>query len=153
MDKFSKTTEIDISDAMGMEDDTPKKSIKWKVVAIVMSVLIAICIWLYVMQTDTALYDREYKNVSVTVVNADGYDVVVSDTVTVKLRGTKSNLADIKFNDCSSNCPLFNLFTHVEPLKHTSILLPLSSIGISSSGTICAITPFPPNLLDILSPV
>ena len=99
MDKFSKTTEIDISDAMGMEDDTPKKSVKWKVVAIVMSVLIAICIWLYVMQTDTALYDREYKNISVTVVNADGYDVVVSDTVTVKLRGTKSNLADIKKAD------------------------------------------------------
>ena len=99
MDKFSKTTEIDISDAMGMEDDTPKKSIKWKVVAIVMSVLIAICIWLYVMQTDTTLYERDYKDISVTVVNENGYNVTVSDTVTVTLKGMKSTLADIKKSD------------------------------------------------------
>ena len=99
MDKFSKTTEIDISDAMGMEDDTPKKSIKWKVVAIVMSVLIAICIWLYVMQTDTTLYERDYKDIPVTVVNANGYDITVSDTVTVTIKGMRSTLADIKKSD------------------------------------------------------
>lgn len=99
MDKFSKTTEIDISDAMGIEDDTPKKSKKGKIIAVILSVLIAICIWLYVMQTDTTLYERDYKDISVTVVNENGYNVTVSDTVTVTLKGMKSTLADIKKSD------------------------------------------------------
>ena len=99
MDKFSKTTEIDISDAMGIEDDTPKKSKKGKIIAVILSVLIAVCIWLYVMQTDTTLYERDYKDISITVVNENGYNVTVSDTVTVTLKGMKSTLADIKKSD------------------------------------------------------
>ena len=99
MDKFSKTTEIDISEAMGMEDDTPKKSKKGKIIAIILSVLVAICIWLYVMQTDTTLYERDYKDIPVTVVNANGYDITVSDTVTGTIKGVRSTLADIKKSD------------------------------------------------------
>ena len=99
MDKFSKTTEIDISDAMGIEDDTPKKSKKGKIIAVILSVLIAVCIWLYVMQTDTTLYERDYKDISITVVNENGYNVTVSDTVTVTLKGMKSTLAEIKKSD------------------------------------------------------
>lgn len=129
MDKFSKTTEIDISDAMGMEDDTPKKSIKWKVIAIIMSVIVAICIWLYVMQTDTALYDREYKNIPVTVVNATDYEVTSCQTVTVKLRGMKSTLADIKKSDIVVRADASSVTSEGEAELHVECILPDNTIA------------------------
>lgn len=99
MDNFTKTTEIDISDSMGMEDDTPKKSNVGKIIALVISLLVAICLWLYVTQTDTQHYDREYKNITVQVINETEYRLTVSDTVTVTVNGMKSSLADLKKAD------------------------------------------------------
>ena len=52
MDRFSKTTEIDISELAAIEDDTPKKSKIGNIIALILSIIIAIFIWLYVMETN-----------------------------------------------------------------------------------------------------
>lgn len=87
MDKFTKTTEIDIS-AMHdvMEEETPKKNKAGKIIAIIISLIAAICIWVYAtekngkIETDTYEVQETFEN------EALDFCVYVS--------GTESQLAD-----------------------------------------------------------
>ncbi len=80
MDKFTKTTEIDIS-AMNdvMEEETPKKSNLGKIISIIVSLIIAIAIWLYITDNDT----KEIIFEDVAVINS-------TETVDVKVVGASN---------------------------------------------------------------
>ena len=95
MDKFTKTTEVDISNMGLIEEDTPQKSKAGKIIAIVISLLLSISIWLYVVETDKTEVEEVYENIVVHVLNEpDGYKVK-AENVTVILTGTNSKLVDI----------------------------------------------------------
>ena len=98
MDKYTKTTEIDISAMNVIEEDPPKKSKLGKVVAIVISLLLAVAIWLYVVETDATMMEDEVENIEVQIINPKKFDVAVKP-VTVVLKGTTSDLVDIKKED------------------------------------------------------
>ena len=99
MDKFTKTTEIDISAMTEMEDETPQKSNAGKIIAMIICLIFAIIIWLFVMEIDTSDREREYKNISILRVNDDGYTVTGDESVDVILTGLNHELADIDRNE------------------------------------------------------
>ncbi len=99
MDKFTKTTEIDISAMTEMEDETPKKSNVGKVVAMIFCLILAIFIWLFVMEIDTSIQEREYKDISVEKIGDAGYTVLGDLCVDVVLKGVSKELADISKDD------------------------------------------------------
>lgn len=99
MDKFTKTTEIDISAMTEMEDETPQKSSAGKVVAMIFCLIFAIIIWLFVMEIDTSIQEREYKNISILKVSDAGYTVTGDENVDVILTGFSHELADIDRNE------------------------------------------------------
>ena len=96
MDKFTKTTEIDISAMTEMEDETPRKSSVGKVVAMIFCLIFAIIIWLFVMEIDTSIQEREYKNISILITDDTGYVVTGEKSIDVVLTGLNSELADIE---------------------------------------------------------
>ena len=87
MDKFTKTTEIDIS-AMHdvMEDETPKKNKTGKIIAIIISLIAAICIWVYATETNGSIETDTYEVQAAFDNEALEFYVYVS--------GTESQLAD-----------------------------------------------------------
>jgi hypothetical protein len=92
MEKFTKTTEIDISAMNEIEDEAPKKSNVGNVIAIIVCLLFAILIWVFVIETDDSLTSKVYKvNVTDTV---DGYEIV-NTSINVEIRATRSDLADL----------------------------------------------------------
>ena len=92
MEKFTKTTEIDISAMNEIEDEAPKKSNVGNVIAIIVCLLLAILIWVFVIETDDSLTSKVYKvNVTDTV---DGYEIV-NTSINVEIRATRSDLADL----------------------------------------------------------
>ena len=96
MDKFSRTTEIDTAGVLNaIEQDAPKKSRKGNIIALILCVLAAVCIWLYVMDTDTQIVEKVYVDVPVIVEGSD-FDVDVKTMVDITLRGTKGDLVDVK---------------------------------------------------------
>ena len=95
MDKFTKTTEIDISNVNSVEDDTPQKSKVGKIIAAIVCILLAICAWVYVVETDDTLVEKEFNNVDVVVLdNSDNY-TYKAGKVSVTLVGTNSELVDV----------------------------------------------------------
>lgn len=87
MDKFTKTTEIDISTMHDvMEEETPKKNNFAKVIAVIVSFVVALVFCVYIMDTDSTLIVESYD------VQVEGTE----DWVTVQVRATNSQLADIK---------------------------------------------------------
>lgn len=99
MDKFTKTTEIDISAMTEMEDETPKKSNVGNVIAFISCLIFAIVIWLFVMEIDTSLQEREYNDISVEKIGDAGYTVSGNLNVDVVLKGINKELADIDKDD------------------------------------------------------
>ena len=102
MDKFTKTTEIDISAMTEMEDETPKKSSVGKIVAMICCLVFAIIIWLFVMEIDTSIHEKQYDDISVQVCNNnDKYDILGIDNmkIDVVLTGINRELADINKED------------------------------------------------------
>ena len=96
MDKFSRTTEIDTTGVLNaIEQDAPKKSRRGNIIAFVLCVLAAIVIWLYVMDTDSEIIEKEFVEVPV-VVEDCGYDVEIKTPVNITIKGTKGELVDIK---------------------------------------------------------
>lgn len=95
MDKFTKTTEIDISAMNEMEDETPKKSSVGKIVAMVLCLILAIVIWFVVMEVDTSMQQRTFENISVEIVGGEGYSIQGDLVVDVVFIGTNKNLARI----------------------------------------------------------
>jgi len=99
MDKFTKTTEIDISAMNEMEDETPKKSNVGTVIALIICLIASIFIWLLVMETDTTLIEKQFDDVSVQVVGEiEGYDIIVSP-VDINVKATRSDMADLTKDD------------------------------------------------------
>lgn len=89
MDKFTKTTEIDISSMNdSMEEATPKKNKSSKIIAMILSLVVAFGIWVYVLETDTTVVKDLYENIPV-IGMTDVY-------VNVWVEGTNSQLADVK---------------------------------------------------------
>lgn len=98
MDKFTKTTDVDTSDADLLEEKAQKKSKIGRVIALVISLLLAVAIWVYVAETDATIVEKDY-NVSVMVVGTvPDYDITADD-VTVTVEGTTSQLVDIDKSD------------------------------------------------------
>ena len=99
MDKFTKTTEMDISAMHETEEKAPKKSKIGSIVAIVVCLFVAVVIWLYAMEIDIAEHTREYNNVSVDLVGNADYDISGDLSVNVVLVGPNSDLVDIEKSD------------------------------------------------------
>ena len=99
MDKFTKTTEVDISNMGLIEEETPQKSRVGKIIAMIISLILAVSIWLYVVETDDTLVEKEFTNVEVKIVNLSADLDIVADPVTVILTGTNSKLVDIDEED------------------------------------------------------
>lgn len=95
MDKFTKTTEVDISNMNAIEDEAPQKSKIGKIIAIVISLLLAISIWLYVKETDNTMVEKEYTDIEVIVVNIPKNLNITADNISVTLIGTSSQLIDV----------------------------------------------------------
>lgn len=98
MDKFTKTTEIDISAMKDMEDETPKKSNVGKIVAMVICLIASIFIWLLVMEIDDTQIEKEFKDISVQIVY-DGeqnseYEII-AEKLDVTIEATRSDMADL----------------------------------------------------------
>jgi YbbR domain-containing protein len=98
MDKFTKTTEMDIS-AMEDVEEVHKKSSIGSIIAIILCLFFAVIIWLYAMEINSTEQTREYNDVSVELIGNDGYDVRGSLSIDVVLVGTNKNLVDIKKDD------------------------------------------------------
>ena len=95
MDKFTKTTEVYISNANPVEDEAPKKSRVGKLVAAIVCVLLAICAWIYVVETDDTLVEKEFDNVKVVVLDKSDKYTYKPSAVSVTLVGTNSELVDV----------------------------------------------------------
>ncbi|MBQ9744666.1 MAG: hypothetical protein IJW19_06025 [Clostridia bacterium] len=96
MDKFSRTTEIDTAGVLNaIEQDTPKKSRRGNIIALIICILAAIFIWAYVTDTDATIDEKEYRDINVSVESSQ-YNVEVKTVVNVTLKGTKSDLVDVK---------------------------------------------------------
>ena len=98
MDKFAKTTEIDISN-MTFEEEPPQKHKAGKIIAIILSLLISVAIWLYVIETDETKIEKEFKDVSVNIINSNDTFNITPENANVVLIGTTSQLVDIEKSD------------------------------------------------------
>lgn len=98
MDRFSKTTEIDTAEiaAATMEDDTPKKSKVTNIIALVLCLLIAVVVWVFVMETDTNYIEKNFDSVSV---YADITNENPVDKVDIVITGIRKNVIDIDNDD------------------------------------------------------
>ena len=101
MDKFSRTTEIDTAGVLSaIEEETPKKSRRGNIIALVICVLVAIFIWAYVVDTNPEITSIEFSNVEVAV-QSDEYNVVLKTQVDITVSGTISDVVDISRSDIS----------------------------------------------------
>ena len=98
MDRFSKTTEIDTSEvaAATMEEDTPQKSKVNNIIALVVCLLIAVVIWLFVMEKDTELMEKKFEGVPV---YSDYTEVVSTTNADITVNGIRKNIVDLKSED------------------------------------------------------
>ena len=95
MDKFSRTTELDTDGVLNaIEEDTPRKSRRNNIIALVVCFFVAIFIWAFVVSIDTELYEKKYENIEIIFENPD-YIVTSSANITVVVKGTKNELVDI----------------------------------------------------------
>ena len=107
MDKFTKTTEMDISAMNEAEEEASKKN-KGKskigtIISIILCMFVAVAIWLFAMESDDSLYSRTYKDINVNLIGNDGYEVSGDLCVDVVLLGTNSELADIEREEIEVN--------------------------------------------------
>ena len=99
MDKFTKTTEVDISSMHAVEEDTPKTSKASKIVAVIICLLLSVGIWLYVTETDMTAYEKTFDGVSVVFNNADPKFNIVAEEVSVVVSATRSQLVNLDKQD------------------------------------------------------
>lgn len=95
MDKFTKTTEVDIPNTATVEDEAPQKSKTGKIIAAVACVLLAIVAWIYVVETDDTKVEKVFDGVEVVVLDSSDDYVIKTDKVSVTLVGTNSQLVDV----------------------------------------------------------
>ena len=99
MEKFTKTTEMDISAMSEMENPTPQKNKLGSIISIIFCLLIAVVIWLFAMENDVTEHTREFDNIQVNLIGNDGYLVSGNLNIDVVLVGTNKDLADIEKED------------------------------------------------------
>ena len=99
MDKFTKTTEMDISAMSDMENSTPKKSKLGSIISIIFCLLIAVVIWLFAMENDVTEHTREFNDIQVNLIGNNDYTVSGDLNIDVVLIGANKDLADIKKED------------------------------------------------------
>ena len=63
------------------------------IVAKIVCLLLAVVIWLYVMYVDAPIYEEVYEGVSVTVHGDATAWQIQDDTISIRVRGTKQELA------------------------------------------------------------
>jgi len=95
MDKFTKTTEVDIPNTNPVEDEAPQKSKTGKIIAAIVCVLLAIIAWIYVVETDDTKVERTFKNIDVVILDSSNDYTIKADKVSVTLVGTNSQLVDV----------------------------------------------------------
>ena len=99
MDKFSRTTEIDTAGVLSaIEEETPKKSRRGNIIALIICVFVAIFIWAYVVDTNPEITSIEFSNVEVAV-QSNTYDVEIKTQVDVTVKGTVNDSVDISRSD------------------------------------------------------
>lgn len=99
MDKFSRTTEIDTAGVLSaIEEETPKKSRRGNIIALIICVLVAIFIWAYVVDTNPEINEIDFSNVDV-VAQSDEYNIEIKTQVDVTISGVISDLVDIHKSD------------------------------------------------------
>ena len=134
MDKFTKTTEIDISAMNEMEDETPKKSNVGKIIALIICLIASIFIWLLVMETDNTKIEKEFKDVAVVVSyksaqNPD-YEIIV-EPVDVTISATRSDMADLSKSGIILTVEIPDSFSYEEAQQ---TILAKSTVKGSSDG-------------------
>ena len=95
MDKFTKTTEVDISNMSVVEEEAPQKGKAGKIISIIISLILAVIAWVYVMETDETTAEKEFKDIAVTVIDKTDEYKITADKVNVTLVGTNSQLVDV----------------------------------------------------------
>lgn len=98
MDRFSRTTEIDTAEiaAATMEDDAPKKSKVSIIITATICLLIAIIIWLWVMEIDQDIIQKTYSDIPVYTTDSDTTPILTTDII---VNGIRRNIIDIKSED------------------------------------------------------
>ena len=99
MDKFTRTTEMDISAMQNVKEAAPKKNRIGSIVAIIFCLFIAVIIWLYAMEIDADMHTREYKSVAVELIGNADYDISGDLNVDIVLVGANKDLVDIEKED------------------------------------------------------
>ena len=94
-DKFTKTTETDISNMTLMEEETPQKSKVGTVISIIISLILSVSLWLYVVDTDDNKIEKAFDDIEVQIINPNSEYDITAERVTVILVGTKSQLVDV----------------------------------------------------------
>ena len=95
-DKFTKTTETDISNMSLMEEETPQKSKVGTIITIIISLILSVSLWLYVVDSDDRKIEKAFDDIEVQIINANPDYVISAENVTVVLIGTKSQLVDVE---------------------------------------------------------
>lgn len=93
MDRFTKTTEGELFNVNMVEEEAPKKSKASKIVAIIVSLVLAVSAWLYVINGSTG--EMEFTNIKVTVLDETEKFNIVAEDVSVTLCGTYGQLVEI----------------------------------------------------------
>jgi len=105
MDKFSRTTEIDTAGVLSaIEEETPKKSRRGNIIALVICILVAVFIWAYVVDTNPEIVDAQFSDVTVTF-ESEQYNVEIKTKVDVTVSGTVSDIVDISKSDITVYIP------------------------------------------------
>ena len=94
-DKFTKTTETDISNMSLMEEETPQKSKVGTVISIIISLILSVSLWLYVVDADDTKIEKAFDDIEVQIINPNSEYDITAENVTVILIGTKSQLVDV----------------------------------------------------------
>jgi hypothetical protein len=95
MDRFSRTIDTDTAEYANIEDSTPTKSTKLsKIIAIIVCFLLALVMWLYVMEVNTEVVEITIDNV-----NYIENGVEKDKKITVKAVGEKNFIVDAKRAD------------------------------------------------------
>ncbi len=95
MDKFTKTTEGELSNVNMVEEEAPQKGKAGKIVAIIISLLLAISAWLYVVGTDETIVEKKFDDIEVVILDKSEQFNIIADNVSVTLCGTNSQLVEI----------------------------------------------------------
>lgn len=136
MDKFTKTTEIDISAMNDMEDETPKKGKAGKIIALIICLIASIFIWLLVMETDDdTLIKKEFSDVAVKIEylgkKNEAYDIEI-DNLDVVVKATRSDMADLSKEDITLTVKIPADFSYDNPPKTLPLVSKAAGIGDGS---------------------